>query len=152
MKIALVIGHDSDNQGAYGNEGVGEFSFMNGLINSMTSMGMLPDNKEIYVLYRNADINGYTTQMKDLHTRIDAIGCEVSIELHFNSFSNENVQGHEVLYCSEAGKTIANIMNNSLDEYLPTSNRGVKKVTMDDRGGGFCSGSGGQGNYGQFWE
>lgn len=138
MKIALVIGHTSSNQGAYGNEGVGEWDFNDRLIQGMTFHNMFPDKHTIYVLYRSADIVGYTNQMRDLHSRIDKLGCEVSIELHFNSFSDSKAQGHEVLYCSDAGKEVAKIMNDSLDEQLPTSNRGIKRVSLDDRGGGFC--------------
>lgn len=138
MKIAMVVGHDADEQGAYGNEGVSEFSFNDNLLSCMSNLGYFPDEHTIYVLYRSADIRGYSNQMRDLHKRIDALGCEVSIEMHFNSFSNEAVRGHEVLYCSEAGKDIAEVFNHALDGYLPTSNRGVKKVGMEDKGGGFC--------------
>ena len=138
MIIALIIGHDSVSKGAYGNEGVSEFDFNTSLMQGMATYGMFPDKHEVYVLYRNSELDGYTAKMRDLHKRIDALGCEVSIELHFNSFSNYNAQGHEVLYCSDAGKEVAKIMNDSLDEQLPTSNRGIKRVSLDDRGGGFC--------------
>ena len=99
---------------------------------------MFPDKHTYYVFYRNSDIVGYTAQMKDLHKRIDKVGCQVSIEFHFNSFSNDDVRGHEVLYCSDNGKHVAEIMNDAFDVFLPTSNRGVKKVSMEDNGGGFC--------------
>lgn len=138
MNIAVVIGHDAQSQGAWGNAGRSEFDFNDGLMNDMAFYELLPDNHNVYVLYRSADINGYTSKMIDLHERIDKLDCEVSIELHFNSFSDDRAQGHEVLYCSEGGKGIAEIMNHALDELLPTSNRGVKKVGMSDRGGGFC--------------
>lgn len=138
MKIALVVGHDAISKGAYGDEGISEFQFNDELMNDMAFHKMFPEEHEVYVLYRSADASGYTSKMKDLHKRIDDLGCQVSIELHFNSFSNEHVRGHEVLYCSEGGKLVAEAMNNALDKYLPTSNRGVKKVGMSDRGGGFC--------------
>ena len=138
MKIALVVGHDSVSRGAYGNEGVSEWDFNSNLVHSMATMKMFPEEHEIFVFYRSADINGYTNQIIDLHKRIDKLGCEVSIELHFNSFSSNKAQGHEVLYCSQSGKQVAEIMNDALDEHLPTSNRGVKKVDMRDNGGGFC--------------
>ena len=138
MKIAIVIGHDSTNKGAYGNEGVSEFDFNVSLMQGMATYGLLPQEHELYIMYRSSDIKGYTAQMRDLHKRIDVIGCEISIELHFNSFSNEDVKGHEVLYCSDEGRYIAEIMNDALDAHLPTSNRGIKRVSLDDRGGGFC--------------
>ena len=138
MRIALVIGHDSEKQGAYGNEGISEWTFNDRLTKSMAVMGMFPDKHEVFVIYRSADIQNYTDKMIDVHKKIDKLECEVSIELHFNSFSDSEVQGHEVLYCSDGGKEIAKIMNDSLDEYLPTSNRGIKRISSSDRGGGFC--------------
>ena len=137
MKIAIVIGHSLDNQGAYGNAGIGEWQFNDELIQDMFHSGMLPGKHEIYVLYRSADIKGYTNQMHDLHRRIDDLGCTVSIEMHFNSFSDPSANGNEVLYCSEGGKKIADVFDSALDA-LPNRDRGVKKVTKSDRGGGFC--------------
>jgi len=137
MKIAIIIGHDADKQGAYGNEGLSEWEFNDELIQSMFFDGRLSNKHEYYIMYRSADLNGYTKQMKDLHKRIDKIGCELSVEFHFNSFSNPSANGNEVLYCSKGGKHYADIMDECLDE-LPNRDRGVKKVTKGDRGGGFC--------------
>ena len=137
MKIALVVGHTKDSQGAYGNAGIGEWEFNDELLNSMFWDGKLPNKHEYYILYRSEDISGYSSQMVDLHERIDKIGCEVSIEFHFNSFSDPDVNGNEVLYCSTAGKIYADKLDECLDQ-LPNRDRGVKKVTMSDNGGGFC--------------
>jgi len=132
-KIALIIGHDEINQGAFGSEGISEYSFNDELIFSLDLTRI-----EHAIFYRNEKIIGYTAQMIDLHSRIDEWGAEISVEFHFNSFSNQAVHGHEVLFCSEGGKHIAELLNYSLDRHLPTSNRGIKKVSMSDRGGGFC--------------
>jgi len=145
LRVAIIVGHSPKSQGAYGNEGVSEYMFNDNLIRNMKSLGYFDEcQHELYFLSRDSNINGYTNQMIDLHKHIDSLDCEVSIELHFNSFNNEKVHGHEVLYCSQKGKNIAEIMNHSLDEFLPTSNRGTKKVSLypyplpDDRGAGFC--------------
>lgn len=137
-KVALVIGHDANDQGAYGSKGISEFRFNDELISEMTKDDMLPNNCEYNTFYRNADTRDYTPKMIALHEDIDKWGADVSIEFHFNSFSNKSVHGHEVLYCSRGGKRIAELLNDSLDEHLPTSNRGAKKVVMSNRGGGFC--------------
>ena len=143
-KIALVIGHDIDVQGAYGSEGISEFQFNDELLAELSFDDMLPDHCEYGVFYRNAEISSYTKQMIDLHDGIDKWGADLSIEFHFNSFSSDKAQGHEVLYCSTKGKMYANNLNIILDKYLPTSNRGIKKVQLnpgnfpDDRGAGFC--------------
>ncbi len=143
MKIALVVGHDYDKRGAYGSEGISEWKFNDTLINDLFFNGLPKENK-YKRFYRETSFSGYSNQMRDLHKRIDEWGADLSIEFHFNSFSNKNVKGHEVLYCSVAGGLYASALNMSLDKYLPTSNRGIKKVEFhpapipDDRGAGFC--------------
>ena len=135
MKICLVIGHDMDNRGSYGDAGISEFTFNDNLISEMFHKGLLPG--DTYVLYRSSDIFGYGEQMKELHKRIDALKCDVSIECHFNGFHDPSVNGNEVLYCSQGGKRIADIFDEELDA-LPNRDRGVKKVLGNDDGAGFC--------------
>ncbi len=137
MKIALVVGHDAIKRGAYGNMGESEWHFNDVLINDLFFKG-LPKKHTYRRFYRDADIKGYSHQMTDLHKRLDDWGAELSIEFHFNSFSNKSVHGHEVLYCSFGAGVYANELNKSLDKHLPTSNRGIKQVTKKNRGGGFC--------------
>ena len=137
MKIALVIGHDSDNKGAYGNTGKSEFDFNHELIRDLFFEG-LPPKHEYKRFYRSANIVGYSAKMIDLHSRIDSWGADISIEFHFNSFSNKNVNGHEVIFCSEGGKKIAKKLDKAFDKHLTNSDRGIKKVSMSNRGGGFC--------------
>ncbi len=131
--IALVVGHDANSKGAYGDMGVSEWDFNSELLNSM----LLPSQHVYYLLYRDTSVSGYTNQMIELHERIDSLGCDISIEFHFNAVDDNTVNGNEVLYCSNAGSEIANILDECLDS-LPNRDRGTKKVTMDDRGGGFC--------------
>jgi len=132
--IALVIGHDSIKQGAYGNAGMSEFNFNTDLINSME----LPPQHTYYILYRDEYINGYTSQMNDLHERIDSLNCDISIEFHFNGSSNPDVNGNEVLYYSQGGKEIASLLDSSLDR-LPNRDRGIKQLSSSDNGYSFVS-------------
>jgi len=137
-KVALVVGHQEDRQGAYGDMGIGEWEYNTDLINKI--MGTPSNGQVCAVFQRNKKITSYTEQMIDLHQRIDAWGAKISIEFHFNSFDNPDVEGHEVLYCSisvDAEKE-AKALNACLDAHLPTSNRGAKSVTLNKRGGGFC--------------
>lgn len=134
-KIAMCVSHQSDNQGAYGSEGEGEWGFNHTLINNIT--GKI-SNPNVRIFMRDKNISGYTNQMIDLHQKIDAWGADISVEMHFNSFSSDSVQGHEVLGCSDGGMNIAEYMNECFDEELPTSNRGAKRITSGDNGGGFC--------------
>ncbi len=138
MKIALVTGHDISNQGAYGNMGISEFQFMDELLSEMSLGDYFPEDIEFGHFYRSADIHGYSNKMIDLHHRIDKWGADISIEFHFNSFSSDLVQGHEVLYCSSSGRGIANALNKCMDDRLNNLSRGIKKVSGSDRGAGFC--------------
>ena len=84
---------------------------------------------------------GYTEKMKDLHRRIDNWGADLSISFHFNAASNELVNGHEILYCSDKGYEYAVQLDELFDAYLDNNDRGVKKRSKHDRGGGFlCRG------------
>lgn len=139
INVAIVIGHTSDAQGAYGNYGQGEWQFNDELMMEMAQRDMLStDEVTVFVLYHDASIKSYTKRQKAMHKRIDEIGCEVSIELHFNSFHRPEANGNEVLYCSKGGKKVADIFDEEMD-ILPNRDRGVKKVSLpDDRGAGFC--------------
>lgn len=139
MKIALVIGHRSGAKGAYGNMGIPEFDFNTKLVDELVKMLESENFGHKYqVFYRSNTISGYTAQMVDLHKRIDAWGASVSISFHFNDFSDETVNGHEVLYCSQNGHDIAVQLDELFDAYLDNNDRGVKQVTLNDNGGGFC--------------
>ncbi len=137
MNIALVVGHDSDRMGAVGSEGISEFDFNHTFLLNLP-FDTAPERHNLYIFYRSADISGYSAKMRDLHERIDRLGCEISIEFHFNATVNQTVNGHEVLFCSQGGKRISSIINQELDIMLPTRNRGIKRVSRHDRGGGFC--------------
>jgi len=135
-RICLIPGHDAKSKGAIGSEGISEWDFNDSLINDMWFM--LPKKHTYYVLHRNADIKGYTNQMVDLHERIDKLEIDVSVEFHFNGSDNPNVNGHEVLYCSETGSKVATKLNDEFNKWLPNSNRGTKQIDSNDSGGGFC--------------
>ena len=137
-KIAICIGHQINNQGAYGSEGIGEWQFNSDLVDEFLPALKARGHNTFEVFMRDPNISGYGNQMKELHSRIDSWGAEISVELHFNAASNEDINGHEVLYCSEKGKTVAKELNDLFSHYLKSKDRGIKKVSMEDRGGGFC--------------
>jgi len=138
-KIALVIGHRSLKQGAYGNAGVSEFAFYNRYIEEL--LPQLPKDKSYAIFRRKDDLSGYSERMQELHSRIDEWGADISISFHFNAFGNTIVNGHEILYCSKNGEKLAKSLDEKFDKYLNNSDRNIKKLTMEDRGGGFvCRG------------
>ena len=136
-RIALVVGHDVNKKGAYGDLGISEWDFNNTFIRDLNDDGMLPDMHTYILFQRDETISGYTDKMIDLHNRIDAENCDISIEFHFNGASDSSIHGNEVLYCSGSGKELADKLDFALDS-LPNRDRGVKKVSMNENGGGFC--------------
>jgi len=140
-KIAIVIGHRRNSQGAYGSEGISEYKFWTEFVEQMFKDGYVSDKNDLAVFQRKDKLRGYTERMKDLHRRIDKWGADISISLHFNASSKQYVNGHEVLYCSRKGKEIAKRLDAKLDQYLDNNDRNLKKITRKQRGGGFlCRG------------
>lgn len=139
-KIALVIGHTPSSPGAVGSLKISEYVFNNELVQEILKHNGLDKGNEYKVFYRNPRL-GYTFQMIELHEDIDAWGADVSIELHFNGSNNPEVNGHEVLYTSKGGQEVAEAFDKQFDALLPNRDRNVKKVGLEDRGGGFiCRG------------
>jgi len=136
-KVALVVGHRQGAQGAWGSAGISEFTFNTKLaIDIKKRFG-----DEVKIFFRDDLPGGYGEKMKRLHKKIDSWGADYSISLHFNAVSNVSVAGHEVLYCSKSGKELASLLNNNFEKFLKTKNRGIKKRSKGERGGGFlCRG------------
>ena len=142
MKVALIVGHDATLKGSYGTEGMSEWDFWDQFVHELILDGDFGSNHEVYVLYRNADLNGYSAKMRDLHSRMDRIGIKLGIECHFNGYSDPTVNGHEVLYDGANPRSIdyAEWLDECFDE-LPNRDRGVKVLTKGDNGFGFVAGS-----------
>jgi len=141
-KIALVVGHRSRSQGAYGNAGKSEWAFYNDLVQEIVdaAKGM---NVNLKVFHRKESGHGYTQRMKHIHKEIDAWGGNISISCHFNASSNASANGHEVLHCaySRTSARYARTMNDIFSRHLANRNRGTKSRKKSQRGGGFlCRG------------
>ncbi len=138
MRIAIVVGHRKNSQGAVGSVGTSEYKLNTEVAKRISSR---VSKHKIKIFYRRDDLSGYTERMKDLHKRIDEWGADVSVSLHFNAASNPQANGHEVLYCSSKGKKLAKKLNDKFTKYLGNKDRGIKHKTKGDRGGGFlCRG------------
>jgi len=142
-KVALVVGHRSKAQGAWGSAGLSEWEYnrqMAKYVNRLIMDHPIP-GVEVKIFYRDDLPGGYGEKMKRLHKRIDEWGADYSISMHFNAAGKEEVNGHEVLYCSKRGKRVAKMMDEILAKFLENKERGIKRVRRKDRGGGFlCQG------------
>lgn len=137
-KIALVVGHRSRSQGAYGNAGKSEWMYYNELSREIMDLEKVP-GIELKVFYRKEQGSGYSQRMVNLHQDIDSWGADISISMHFNASSHVSANGHEVLYYEKSHKSgrYAKIMNDLYSKYLDNRDRGVKSKSKKDRGGGF---------------
>jgi len=143
LKVALVVGHRENKQGAVGAAGMSEWKFYDALAKDIKLRFSFADDVSIKIFYRKVRGSGYNERMTELHKRIDEWGANISISLHFNSTNRHTVTGHEVLYCSSSKTSarLAESLNNSFSAFLPNRDRGSKARKKGDRGGGFlCKG------------
>jgi len=141
VKVAVVVGHRSKRQGAIGSAGISEWLYNKKLAKEIKEYFKDSELVELKIFYRDNMPGGYSKRMERLHMRIDEWGADYSISLHFNASANKRVDGHEVLYCSSFGELVARELNSSFNRHLANRDRGIKKVTKKDRGGGFvCRG------------
>lgn len=102
----------------------------------------LPDHIQTTII-NHYEGNSYTESMRWLKKTVDPLNADLLCELHFNSFSNPNVNGHEMLHwhSSLKGSVAATNLNNAMKKAFPeNTDRGVKKVTHGERGAGFLCG------------
>jgi len=140
MKIALVVGHRKGKQGAYGSVGLSEWRY-NGILAVDLVEVAQQNGIDACVFFRDEMPGGYGERMNRLHERIDAWGADISISLHFNAAGRDDINGHEILYCSHRGRVIAEMLDSEFDRCLKNRDRNIKRRTRKQRGGGFlCRG------------
>lgn len=141
-KIALCVGHSRTigthrDGGAVSWDGkTNEWTFNSHLVLRVQSrLAMLGVDSLVFQTYPG---NGYTASMRALAKRIDDSRCTHGVEFHFNS-AGPLAHGHEVLYFagSVKGAKLATQTNNQLTVHFNTPNRGVKGLTLGDKGGGY---------------
>ena len=117
MKIALSAGHTPKRPGA--KKGIiSEYALTSAIVGDL-----------IYRLEKSGNeawIIGASTNSKQIE-QINSLGCDCGLELHFNSFSSQEMHGTEVLHAgSKNGEKLAQCIQSKLIEKLKTKDRGVK--------------------------
>ena len=128
-KVAIVVGHDRVEQGAYSHLlKHSEFSYNSELVK------LLP-----FDIYYRGTKGSYMDKMRDLAKQINGKGYSLVIEPHFNSF-NGIANGCEALYHhkSTIGKRYAEMYCKNVVKEYGTVNRGAK-ATSSGNGFGFLS-------------
>lgn len=131
-RIALCIGHNPVRRGAYGSAGLTEYEYNKGFLYEL--LPYLPPTHE-YKIFERPSLGSYTREQNYLHKQIAKWGgCDIAIEFHFNGASNPDINGHEILYLSKAGKELALKLDACYDKYLTNNDRNIIKR---DKGNGY---------------
>jgi N-acetylmuramoyl-L-alanine amidase len=119
-KIAVVVGHDQIEQGAFSNIlKQSEYAYYSELVK------LLP-----FDIYYRSTRGSYMDKMRELASRVNGKGYTLIVELHFNSF-NGKANGTEALYYhkSTTGKRWAEIYCKNICKEYGTVNRGAKGIS-----------------------
>jgi N-acetylmuramoyl-L-alanine amidase len=125
-KIAVVVGHDAIEQGAFSNIiKKSEFAYHSEVAK------LLP-----FDVYYRSKGGSYKSKMEELAEDINGKGYTLVIELHFNSF-NGVANGTEALYFdgSVNGKRWAEVYVDKICSEYKTSIRGAKVIKHKDERG-----------------
>jgi len=129
MRVALVVGHTEESQGAKNiNYNISEFEYNKKIVENLVKGFQNKDNIEIIPVYRKT--------YKSLPDDINILNPDFIISFHCNAF-NKNVTGSEVLYyhSSELGKIISKVFLENIYPVLGLKYRGIKGKHSEDRGG-----------------
>jgi len=121
--VALIIGHTKDKPGAC-NEmyDICEYKFNKQLVEDVARDLMVP-----YKIYIRTTLEALPGQVnKDRPT--------FAIEFHCNAL-NKKATGSETLYTNDKSKKLAESILDATSDVLGITNRGIKLINADDRGG-----------------
>lgn len=133
-RIALCIGHNSKQRGAYGSAGLTEYDYNKGFLSEL--LPYLPPTHD-YKVFERKPFGSYDKEQEEMHREIAEWGdCDIAIEFHFNASSNPSVNGHEILYLSNRGKELAAQLDRCFDKHLDNRDRNTLH-REEGRGYGF---------------
>lgn len=135
MKLAIVVGHNSQAQGAVrGDTGETEYVWNSRLAQIMERLA--PEFGIDLRVFRRVAGGGYRTEIRRVYGEVDQWGADASIELHFNGSSDPRATGIETLSSGTAlSLRLAQAVQDEMIIALGLRDRGVKTVGGSDRGG-----------------
>lgn len=135
-KIALIIGHNEKNKGAYSEYlKISEYDFYSKVLDKLFKKYKEAFNlKEKFVKNIQDKITifrvpntGYSKEMAEVVNTLEKNNFDLAIELHFNATTNHNQHGNTVLYWhkSREGKKLAELFQEIMTSYTE-----VKKLDL----------------------
>lgn len=134
MKLAIVIGHNAEKQGATRVDTLErEYRYNTRLADAIADLTSEHDVR----IFRRVLGGGYKLELARVYDDVDDWGADASIELHFNSHAKKSATGTEVLSSSsEKSVVLATNVQAEMVEVLGLRDRGIKTRARSDRGGG----------------
>lgn len=131
-KVAIIVGHRSNNQGAFSPYlNKTEYQF------NKTVASYLEDIADIY--YRpNTPFVSEAYRIKQLVSQINKKDYQLVISLHFNSFEDERANGSTALYyiTNKYAKVLANEFTKTISEHFNTKQRELISISSKKQRGG----------------
>lgn len=140
MKLGVIVGHNSANQGAVRPDtGETEYQFNSRLAERMVRIaaGSYGETEcfEVRAFYRQPDLP-FPDEIARVYGEADQWGADLTLELHFNSFSDPSARGCEMLSSgTELSLRAAHEIQEVLVEGMGFEDRGVKTRRPKARGG-----------------
>ncbi len=135
MRVALIIGHDRGDEGAARcTDGVQEYTWNRDLAARIWKL-----DPEIFEIFHIDPSLSYSASIADVYDRVDAWGCDLTIEHHFNAAS-PRASGTETFSSGSAGSLrFAHAIQAAMVETLGLRDRGVKIRNRSRKGRGYLS-------------
>lgn len=127
-KLAVVIGHNAQSQGAVRSD-TGESEYM---FNSRIALLMEEIARQKYpgleiAIFRRQPMGSYKREIDRVYAQTDAWGAHLTMELHFNSAADKSATGAETLTSgTPASMAAAVAVNDEVVATLGLRDRGVK--------------------------
>lgn len=122
-KVAIVVGHTKLRPGAKGEDIPAEYDYNSKVAEHLS---------DICDVYHYGSYNlGYKNMVKTNAVKMDKIGYELVIELHYNNFKDHRANGCEVLYYhkNKEGKRLAGYLSENISTPFGLKDRGAKPLT-----------------------
>ncbi|WP_370311274.1 N-acetylmuramoyl-L-alanine amidase [Sagittula sp.] len=136
MRVALIIGHDPADEGAARcTDGVQEYSWNRDLANRIHDL-----DPEMFEIFHIRPDLGYSASIREVYGRVDDWGCDLSLELHFNSFGSPTATGTGTFSSGSAGSLhFARAIHPAMVQALGLRDRGIKIRNASKKGRGYKS-------------